>query len=386
MEKSKSMQPRRLISRPLEILLRVFGIWPGILYGVVCKGFWLIVMITNTTLQYLFLILHARSINFTIFLYSLAATLALSMKFIKLVIFWSHQRRFDEMWGAMSNWERGGAYMNTFDTTSKTHVSHYLANFIVAFSSVSVVLNSYSILLSGIHYDEASNGTRPYILMMHLPFDVNRQSVYLLVMFLQFFYLLLLSAGAATLNSVLIILMLYLGDQIDVICRCLMTMEEDELKTNANMVKEIIRKHQSVITFSENIESLYTYIALMLIVLNTLITCGLGFILVTAIGSPNFSMILMKNLMFYCAINIETFVFCFAGEYISAKSKEIGEAAYNSPWYQSKFHSSAVLFLIMRSQHQLTITMGKFMDLSLERFSTIMKTSASYVSVLLAMY
>lgn len=85
-------QSKRLISRPLEILLRMFGIWPGILYGVICKAFWLIVMITNTTLQYLFIILHARTANFTVLMYSFAATLALSMKLIKLVIFWSNQR------------------------------------------------------------------------------------------------------------------------------------------------------------------------------------------------------------------------------------------------------------------------------------------------------
>ncbi|XP_014480027.1 PREDICTED: odorant receptor 4-like [Dinoponera quadriceps] len=289
------------------------------------------------------------------------------------------------MWGDMlTNRERSRVYTSTVGTNGKAHVSHFLPNFIVAFSSVSVVMTSLSTLSSGIHYDEASNGTRPYILMMHLPFDSNRQSVYLFVIFIQFFYVLIITTGAASLNSVLIILMLYLGDEIDVICSWLMNMDENEHK--ASVVKKIIRKHQSVISFSKNVEMLYTYIALMLIVLNTLITCGLGFILVTSIESPNFSTILMKNLLFYCAINIETFVFCFAGEYISAKSREIGEAAYGSPWYQSKYHGRAVLFMIMRSQNQLAITMGKFMDLSLERFSSIIKASASYMSVLLAMY
>ncbi|XP_014480024.1 PREDICTED: odorant receptor 4-like [Dinoponera quadriceps] len=284
------------------------------------------------------------------------------------------------------NSEHSGAFESAAD--SKTHILRYLPNFVVAFNSVSVVMNSSAALLGVFHYDEASNATRPYVVTMHLPFDNNKQSVHATVVLLQFSYLLILSAGAATINSVLIILVLYLGGQIDIICRTLtqMPQRQNDRVVNATIMKEIIKKHQRIVTFSENIESLYTYIALILLLLNTLITCGLGFILVSSAGSPNFSKMLIKNLMFYCVINIETFVFCFAGEYLSAKSREIGEAAYGSPWYQSKFHGRAVLFMIMRSQNQLTITMGKFMDLSLERFSTIVKASASYMSVLLAMY
>ncbi|XP_014480026.1 PREDICTED: odorant receptor 4-like [Dinoponera quadriceps] len=285
------------------------------------------------------------------------------------------------------NSEPSSVFANVGDTAGKTYMLHFLPNFIVAFNTVSVILNCSVILKAVYHYDETSNATRPYLMMMHLPF-VHNQPVYLIVILLQFSYLLVLTAAATTINSVLIILVQYLSGQIDVICKSLMQMSQrqNERMANVTMVKEIIRKHQNVITFSENIESLYTYIALILLLLNTLIICGLGFILVTSMGSPNSTKMLIKNLLFYCAINMETFVFCFAGEYISAKSKEIGEAAYSSPWYQSKFHGSAVLFLIMRSQNQLTITMGKFLDLSLERFSTIVKASASYLSVLLALY
>ncbi|XP_032669897.1 odorant receptor 4-like [Odontomachus brunneus] len=392
MEESKSKQSRRMISWPLQMLLCLFGIWPGVSYGLLCKVFWLIVMITYTILQFMFLIIHARSIDFTFFIYAFALTLALTMKFIKMLLFWYNQRKFNEMWDTMSmNWELSAVSTNTVDTTSKRHMLYYLPNFVVAFNSMSVIMNSISVISTVIHYDEASNATRPYILLMHLPFDINNYFVYALVLFLQFSYLLTMSAGSATLNSVLIILMLYLGDQIDIICRCLTQMPQiplgkNEYQKDVILMKEIIRKHQIVITFSQNIEALYTYIALILLVLNTLITCGLGFLLVTSIGSPNFSKMLRKNLMFYSVMNIETFVFCYAGEYLTAKWREIGEAAYNSPWYQSKFHGRAILFMMMRSQTQLTITMGKFMDLSLERFSSIVKASASYVSVLLAMY
>lgn len=104
------------------------------------------------------------------------------------------------------NSQRGSGYTSATGTTGKRHAVHYLPNFVVAFSSASIVLNSFENLSAGILYDEASNATRPYVMSMHLPFDVNRQCVYLPVIFLQFFYMLVTTAVGATTNSLLIIL------------------------------------------------------------------------------------------------------------------------------------------------------------------------------------
>lgn len=89
MKRSTSVHTRRMISWPLEMLLRLFGIWPGVSYGPLCKVFWLIVMIINTSFQYLFLVFDARS---TKFIYAFPGTLSMSMKLVKLIIFWSNQR------------------------------------------------------------------------------------------------------------------------------------------------------------------------------------------------------------------------------------------------------------------------------------------------------
>lgn len=47
------------------------------------------------------------------------------------------------------------------------------------------------------------------------------------------------------------------------------------------MTNKIIRKHQKIIIFSEHIEDLYTYIALVQFASNTLLICALGFLIVT---------------------------------------------------------------------------------------------------------
>jgi len=46
-------------------------------------------------------------------------------------------------------------------------------------------------------------------------------------------------------------------------------------------MRSLIIKHQRIIAFVDNIETLYTYIALMMLLSDTVIICCLGFIIVS---------------------------------------------------------------------------------------------------------
>jgi len=107
--------------------------------------------------------------------------------------------------------------------------------------------------------------------------------------------------------------------------------------------------------------------------------------------------VLVKSVLFYIAINLDAFIFCFVGEYLSTKvsiqyalqnlsdavvrwtlffvllqSRLIGDAAYNSLWYDSNLNQHRnVLLMIMRSQKHLQLTAGKFVDLSLQQFANV---------------
>ncbi|XP_012061487.1 PREDICTED: odorant receptor 67c-like [Atta cephalotes] len=224
---------------------------------------------------------------------------------------------------------------------------------------------------------------------MDLPFNANRRFVYESVIIAQFVNLLLCADANCLINAFLINLILHIGGQIDILREGLKKIFPKNGKCNPShfTIKKIIKKHQKIITFSEHIEDLYTYIAVVLFVSDTLIICCLGFTIVASIDQPNATKSIIRNFLFYVVINVEAFVYCFAGEYLSAKSKSIGDAAYASHWYESDSRDSRIILsLIMRSQNQLTITIGKIMNLSLEQYSTIIKGSVSYTFVLLAMY
>ena len=56
---------------------------------------------------------------------------------------------------------------------------------------------------------------------------------------------------------------------------------EDKHKSVAATISKIIQKHQKIISFSRNIELLYSYIALLQFVSNTIMICSIGFVIVT---------------------------------------------------------------------------------------------------------
>ncbi|XP_018348893.1 PREDICTED: odorant receptor 4-like [Trachymyrmex septentrionalis] len=125
----------------------------------------------------------------------------------------------------------------------------------------------------------------------------------------------------------------------------------------------------------------------MQVIWNTFIICSLGFIIIISLYVETGVITIIKTIFTYLAVIVEVFILCFAGEYLNFKSKSIANAAYESLWYDllSK-QKKIIIFVIMRSQKQVIITAGRITSLSLETFTNILKASASYVSVLHAMY
>ncbi|XP_024891708.1 odorant receptor 4-like [Temnothorax curvispinosus] len=274
-------------------------------------------------------------------------------------------------------------------TKCNAKLSQRFTNITVILYLTNVTLFSSNIFIKDMDDVITSNvSTRSLIIDMDLPFDINRRFVYESVIIVQFLHLLVCANGMGLINALLINLILHISGQIDILRKSVLELfpKENKCSTNRSMVKRVIKKHQTIITFSEHIEDLYSYMSMVLFISDTFLICCLGFTMVTSIGRPNASESIIRNFLFYLAVNIEVFIFCFAGEYLSAKSKSIGDAAYESLWYESDSRNGRnVLLLIMRSQNQLTITIGNIANLSLEQFSGILKASASYISVLLAM-
>jgi len=78
---------------------------------------------------------------------------------------------------------------------------------------------------------------------------------------------------------------LHAAGQLDILCYWLTQFvpdkNENRHKAIVIEINKIIQKHQEIISFSEKIESLYTYIALLMFVSNTIMICSIAFLIVT---------------------------------------------------------------------------------------------------------
>ncbi|EFN75323.1 Putative odorant receptor 67c [Harpegnathos saltator] len=333
-------------------------------------------MLAAQTFQYRHMLSHLRSEDLSLLMDGLSATLSYSLLCVKLIVFWTKQRIFHDVIASIStDWEEcgetGDALCNMINVAS---LSHRFSNLIIGLHSMAVLFYCVGVVAlrtSGAGQDDVE---RELFLKMDLPFESDASPVYELVMTTQFLHQMTSATVIGVLSALLVTLVLHVGGQIDILRERLLEILPKDRKPTVSVITmgSLIRKHQSIIVFTGKIENLYSHIALAQFISNTLVICCLGFIIVKSINDDQSFSMLVRSLLFYVVINLEAFIFCFAGEYLSVKSKMIGDAAYESLWYDlTPSETRILLLLIMRSQKQLTITVGSFTNLSLQQFANV---------------
>ncbi|XP_012063167.1 PREDICTED: odorant receptor 4-like [Atta cephalotes] len=283
------------------------------------------------------------------------------------------------------DWKDSGTNLRECVMMNKANLAHRCSNAMISVNALATFLY---FIESYVHeYTRSKNGQfRKFPIQIQFPFDVYKTPVYELVGVGLFFHVLKTAIIIAILNALILTLVLHVSGQIDIMCQELKAIPSI---TKSSSTKSLVVRHQKIISLSKNIESFFSFVALLQFVWNTFVICAIGFMVVISLDMNMTSKfeILVQFIIPYFAVTIEAFVFCFAGEYLSTKSKTIGDAAYETVWYKlSTSECRILLFVILRSQKRLTITAGKVMDLTLEGFTNVMKASVSYISVLYAMY
>ncbi|XP_024891684.1 uncharacterized protein LOC112467328 [Temnothorax curvispinosus] len=185
-------------------------------------------------------------------------------------------------------------------TINSAKLSHRFSNWIIGLQLTAIVLYSCGVLAVNTGDVQRMNvSARDHILKIKLPFEVDTSPIYVLVTILEFLHLAM--CGISMINSLIVTLILHIIGQIDILHAWLLDAISKNLMHTVNgiTIRQLISKHQQIIMFSENIENLYTYIALTLFVSDTLIICCLGFIIVTSIGTPDGPAFLVRSALYF---------------------------------------------------------------------------------------
>ncbi|CAK9820402.1 Odorant receptor 22c [Anthophora quadrimaculata] len=381
------------ISRPVEIGLRLTGVWPGSPYENIVRIVWIVVMTFAQICQYRYIIKHVDANNLVDLIEGVGTTLPYSLLYVKLIVFWTKRGIFKNILVEMSNdWDNSSANeLNRNDMMNKAELAYNCSKFIMSVFVVTPFIYG-GVFLEHYRHDvdgESQLKSRELLMKMDFPFAYYKPPTYEWVFVAQFIQLVVNGFTIGMIDGLILSLIFHIGGQIEILQKALtnMSVEDEKDGLSRKTAKSLIHRHHRIINNSDGIENLFSYIALMQWLCNTLVICCTGFIIVITLNTDKNMKTVAKVILFYSAITMEAFIFSFGGEYLSNKSLSISNAAYSSPWYLLKPQDRRIIILLMiKSQRRLTITAGKFMDLTLEGFASILKVSASYVSVLYAMY
>ncbi|XP_011156215.2 odorant receptor 82a [Solenopsis invicta] len=381
------MKRASTISLPVEIGLRFIGMWPESAYSNLYWSMYMTLIVVAQYYQYSYVVARFDVNNLIILTDCLGLALANTLVLLKLVCLFWNRRIFYNILAAMDrDWREciindSSIMMTVADQSRRCSLVligiHVLAGFFLS-------IGLYIIRMMN------SNVSRDLPVKMQFPFAALESPIFEFILAGQMFYIMSTASMAGMVNALLASLVIHMGGQVDILRRVVMELHcsnDDGLGTSVTLFSDLIHRHRKIISLSNDIENLFSSIALLQLLWNTLIICCSGFMIVLALSSKKGAMVLTKSTFLYIAKTLEVFVFCYAGEFLSFKSKSISDAVYESLWYNlMPSDCRALLLIMMRSQKRLTITAGKIFDLTLDGFMSVMRVSASYMSVLHAMY
>ncbi|XP_019695872.1 odorant receptor 43a-like [Harpegnathos saltator] len=222
-------------------------------------------------------------------------------------------------------------------------------------------------------------------LPVHYLHDVSKSPQYELTLLAQITTLFICGFSYTAVDQLFGLLVLHVCGQLESLNLRLTRMEQ---YTNFDAtLKYNVQDHVRLIKSIEIIDDAFDLMLLVLIFYFAIIFCLEGFLIVNIINRKD--QLPLKQFIWFITgivyILIHTCLYCAIGEIIVTQSEKISQATYEHPWYNLKPRAAKNLMLIMhRASKPLQITAGKIFPMTMIMFSNLLKTSASYISVLLA--
>ncbi|XP_032669884.1 odorant receptor 22c-like [Odontomachus brunneus] len=376
------------ISPLLKVGLQFLGAWPGMPFATINRLVYMSSILIMQYFQYLYVFAHCKPGELQNLMDGLPPAFDYSLTLMKLVTLWTNDRVVREMLNHMDTDWRKCVERDLHVMTTKASISHFCTNVMMSFNMFVGALYFVGDYVIGMVHLGDNDTSRPFPMKLLYSSEAEQSPMYELLVVFLFVHVMLNTYTIAVLNALIVTLVLHASGQIDILCQQLRTISEkvSYYRSSDHTLGMLIERHNKVIVFSKNMDKLFSFMALMQIFWNTLVICALSLLVISSIHNDT-GVGMVKAACACGAIMVEIFIFCFAGEYLNLKSRLLADAAYDSLWYNMSSNvSKSILFVIMRSQKQLSITAGGMANLSLEVYASIMKTSASYVSVLYAMY
>ncbi|XP_067205434.1 odorant receptor 13a-like [Linepithema humile] len=215
-------------------------------------------------------------------------------------------------------------------------------------------------------------------------YDVTKRPQYELTFIVQIICIFLAIFAYTGIDNFLGLLVFHICGQLEILKNRITHLDKfinfhDALK---NSVIDHIRLFRAIAL----VEDTFSIILLVLFLYFGILFACYGVLIISLLERGNDMSI--TRLICQISLIINTFghmcVYCVVGEILVAQCDQIQHAVYNYKWYSLEPKNARnLIFLLGRSNKPTYLTAGKVFPITMATFSNLIKTSASYMSVLL---
>ncbi|XP_072759906.1 odorant receptor 4-like isoform X2 [Anoplolepis gracilipes] len=147
-------------------------------------------------------------------------------------------------------------------------------------------------------------------------------------------------------------------------------------------IAEAVQRHCQLIRLANCMEESFNANILMYLFVTTTLMCIDGFMLIVALRLGNLSMIIhFASVLLLMMIQLSFYT--FAGDCLEMRSTALSYATYDCDWYELPANIARDFqIILMRASIPHQLTAGKFLPMNMITFKDILKSTASYLSVL----
>ncbi|XP_043665354.1 odorant receptor 13a-like [Vespula pensylvanica] len=307
-----------------------------------------------------------------------------TIAFIKMTCFWSSGGHIKNLLSAMGeDWKEVTTKEEEKKMMKQAKFSRNLATRAIAFSYFLIAVYTTTRCLS-MRTDRSL-----LLLPAYFPYETMTSPIFELTFICQIIGLVYYTTAYTAVDTFLAMLILHVCEQLSRLRNDLIYLNTNTKEHDFQMqLNYIVKRHNDLNRFVDTIEKRFNVMLLFEILGCTLqlcMECFHGLMLMVDDGEQVPVLELFFFTFYIIYVLLQLYLYCYVGEQLWSESTEVARAAYECKWYELLPNEARSLILIIRrSRSPLRLTAGKFCIFNHELYSSVLKTSMGYLSVLRA--
>ncbi|KAM0730394.1 Odorant receptor 45a [Formica fusca] len=258
---------------------------------------------------------------------------------------------------------------------------------ILTFILVGIIVGVYaSMAISAItgrkHNNEIDNANTSHEDRIHESCVFRSESSRQAFMIVQAMQMLITGISTFGTTSFFFGLAMHLCAQFDVLS---VKLSEFRINKAHRTIAEAVQRHCQLIRLANCMEESFNANILMYLFITTTLMCIDGFMLIVSLRLGNLAMIIHSASVLLLMM-IQLSFYTFAGDCLEMRSIALSYATYDCDWYELPANVARDFqIILMRASIPHQLTAGKFLSMNMITFKDILKSTASYLSVLRVM-